>query len=166
MSSANVNTAPYTRYSQYTASGAGPPPALSHGYYSEQMGPFAIPPDPHSSSNVAMAGVSRTDPDSPNSASGSHRNASPTPSTSYPSVPTSDLNLGSGSGASGSAEYGVPVGGLSGQTGMIPSNKLMREAERARHVAGGPSLYLAFILGLYIICYHTKNKFDMDNQLH
>ncbi|KAJ7697939.1 hypothetical protein B0H14DRAFT_3529102 [Mycena olivaceomarginata] len=72
MSSANVNTAPYTGYSQYTASGAGPPPALSHGYYSEQMGPFAIPPDPHSSSNVATAG--------------SHRNALPMPSTSYPSV--------------------------------------------------------------------------------
>ncbi|KAJ7883202.1 histone-fold-containing protein [Mycena olivaceomarginata] len=44
------------------------------------------------------------------------------------------------------ANYGVPVGGLSGQTGMIPSNKLMREAERARQwhastagsVAGGP----------------------------
>jgi hypothetical protein len=86
MSSANVNAAPYTGYSQYTAFGAGPPPALSHGYYSEQMGPFSIPPDPHSSSNVATAGVSHNDPDSPNSASGSHRNASPMPSTSYPSV--------------------------------------------------------------------------------
>ncbi|KAJ7807194.1 hypothetical protein B0H14DRAFT_3152643 [Mycena olivaceomarginata] len=50
------------------------------------MGSFAIPPDPHSSSNVATAGVSHNDPDSPNSASGSHRNASPMPSTSYPSV--------------------------------------------------------------------------------
>ncbi|KAJ7815381.1 hypothetical protein B0H14DRAFT_3745928 [Mycena olivaceomarginata] len=30
MSSANVNAAPYTGYSQYTTSGAGPPPALSH----------------------------------------------------------------------------------------------------------------------------------------
>ncbi|KAJ7868257.1 hypothetical protein B0H14DRAFT_3132732 [Mycena olivaceomarginata] len=86
MSSANVNAAPYTGYSQYTAYGAGPPPALSHGYYSEQWGPFAILPDPHSSSNVATAGVSHNDPDSPNSASGSHRNASPMPSTSYPSV--------------------------------------------------------------------------------
>ncbi|KAJ7724691.1 hypothetical protein B0H14DRAFT_559367 [Mycena olivaceomarginata] len=46
MSNANVNAAPYTGYSQYTASGAGPPPALSHGYSSEQMGPFTTPPDP------------------------------------------------------------------------------------------------------------------------
>ncbi|KAJ7342960.1 hypothetical protein DFH08DRAFT_962982 [Mycena albidolilacea] len=161
MSNANVNAAPYTGYSQYTASGAGPPPALSHGYSSEQMGPFAIPPDPHSSSNLATAGVSHNDPDSPNAASGSHRNASPMPSTSYPSVshhapslsgtltlPTSDLGSGSGSGASGSSEYGVPVGAPSGQTGIIPSNKLMREAERARQwhvstagsVAGGPEM--------------------------
>ncbi|KAJ7884844.1 hypothetical protein B0H14DRAFT_3857073, partial [Mycena olivaceomarginata] len=93
-----------------------------------------------------------------------HQRATPPCRTTLPlsparSSPTSDLNLGSGSGASGSAEYGVPVGGLSGQTGMIPSNKLMREAEPARQwhastsgsVAGGPSLYLAFILGLYII---------------
>ncbi|KAJ7899131.1 hypothetical protein B0H14DRAFT_2673908 [Mycena olivaceomarginata] len=148
MSSANVNAAPYTGYSQYTASGAGPPPALSHGYYSEKMGPFAMPPHPHSSSNVATA-------------------ATPPCRTTLPlspacSRPTSDLNLGSGSGASGSAEYGVPVGGLSGQTGMIPSNKLMQEAERARQwhasttgsVAGGPSLYLAFILGLLVSSTH------------
>jgi hypothetical protein len=163
MSNANVNAAPYTGYSQYTASGAGPPPALSHGYSSEQTGLLAIPPDPHSSSNLATAGVSHNDPDSPNAASGSHRNASPMPSTSYPSVshhapslsgtltlPASDLGSGSGSGsgASGSSEYGVPVGAPSGQTGMIPSNKLMREAERARQwhvstagsVEGGPEM--------------------------
>ncbi|KAJ7839473.1 hypothetical protein B0H14DRAFT_3869752, partial [Mycena olivaceomarginata] len=97
-----------------------------------------------------------------------HRRATPPCRTTLPlsparSRPTSDLNLGSGSGASGSAEYGVPVGGLSGQTGMIPSNKLMREAERARQwhastaagsVAGGPSLYLAFILGLLVSSTH------------
>ncbi|KAJ7806873.1 hypothetical protein B0H14DRAFT_2874922, partial [Mycena olivaceomarginata] len=45
------------------------------------------------------------------------RRATPPCRTTLPlsparSSPTSDLNLGSGSGASWSAEYGVPVGGL------------------------------------------------------
>ncbi|KAJ7878142.1 hypothetical protein B0H14DRAFT_2711884, partial [Mycena olivaceomarginata] len=158
MSSANVNTAPYTRYSQYTASGAGPPPALSHGYYSEQMGLFAIPPDPHSAPMSPWL-VSRVPIPTlltpPQAATATlrlrRRRATPPCRTTLPlsparSSPTSDLNLGSGSGASGSAEYGVPVSGLSGQTGMILSNKLMREAARARQwhastsgsVAGGP----------------------------
>ncbi|KAK7049176.1 hypothetical protein R3P38DRAFT_3620876 [Favolaschia claudopus] len=159
-----------------SSTGAGPPPVLSHGYSSSELGPFATPrqeyaaqPDYNQNNSYYGGGGPSQHSDqnstfSPASASASHSNphlASPGHGQAQSfsgTLPTPSVsNSNSNSAPSAPSEDGIvavdratgvplPVppsqGRGEGRSGMIPSNKLTREMERARqwHVATAPSV--------------------------
>ncbi|KAJ7320796.1 hypothetical protein DFH08DRAFT_754014 [Mycena albidolilacea] len=112
-------------YSGYNAPATAVPPPLLHGYSSHsQVGPLPTP-NSHSdsSSTLAAAGVSYSDPSS------SHHN--PTlPSTGYPSTshPTHGTPPSSAPNAASSGDYVPPL------TPQRRSHKLLREVERSHQL--------------------------------
>ncbi|KAK6966835.1 hypothetical protein R3P38DRAFT_3245361 [Favolaschia claudopus] len=174
-----------------TSTGAGPPPVLSHGYSSSELGPFATPrqeyagqPDygynninnnDHNNNSYYGGGGGPSQHSDQNStffpASASHSSPSPSHSNSHlaspghgqaqsfsGTLPTPSVSNSNNSNSAPSAPSedgivavdratGAPLPSAQGQGqgrggGMIPSNKLTREMERARqwHVATAPSV--------------------------
>ncbi|KAF8215359.1 hypothetical protein K438DRAFT_774984 [Mycena galopus ATCC 62051] len=115
--------------------GAGPPPSLSHGYSTELgLGPFATPNQPISSANAdaSGSGASQHEPGSyfgtplaPNRATSSHGAAS---ASSPGTIRSSGPNSTTSEDVYNDVNVNVPP---TVRSGMVPSNKLLREAQRA-----------------------------------